>query len=286
MLITAAVYFLIPSVWKAVKNTNSKIQLRLWLIGTVVAAHWLTFYGSIKMGNSVSIALACLGSVSFFTAVFEPILMKSPFQKREIISGLIVVAGVALISFSLPEAPSKNLSYSWAIGLGIFSASLAALFSTLNKKYISDAHPLSISSIEMLSGAAFLTLIMFFVFPENMNHLPQFQPELFDANNLQNGALDLVWLVILSVLCTNLTFYLATTALNQLSAFTSNLTINLEPVYGIILGILIFKENNELNISFYLGTLIILCAIFVNIYIQRKKRKDVAKIEKSQKPFS
>ncbi len=286
MLITAAVYFLIPSVWKAVKNTHSTTRIRLWLIGIIVAAHWLTFYGSIKMGNSVSIALACLGAVSFFTSIFEPLLMRSPFQQKEIVSGLIVVAGVALISFSLPEAPSENLSYSWAIGLGIISASLAALFSTLNKKYISHAHPLSISSIEMLSGAVFLTFVMLFIYPENIANFPQFQPNSFDINNLQNGALDLVWLIILSVLCTNLTFYLATTALNQLSAFTSNLTINLEPVYGILLGILIFKENQELNISFYLGTLIILCAIFVNIYIQRKKRKDATKIENSQKPFS
>lgn len=286
MLITAAVYFCIPSVWKLVRNSPKKTLIRLFLIGIIVAAHWLTFYGSIKLGNSVSITLACLGSASFFTAIFEPLLTGKSFQTKEIASGLIVVFGVALISFSLPETRNSDLSYPMAIGIGVLSAALAALFSTLNKKYIQDAHPLSISSIEMLSGALILTAVMALFSPQELLSIPSFKPELFDIHNLQNGALDLLWLLLLAVLCTNLTFYLATIALNQLSAFTSNLTINLEPVYGIILGILIFKENQELNAKFYLGTFIILCAIFVNIYSQRKKRKHAQTITRTQKPFS
>jgi len=282
MLITAAVYFCIPQVWKLVRNTPKQTLIRLWLIGIIVAAHWLTFYGSIKLGNSVSITLACLGSASFFTSIFEPLLTKKAFQKQEIASGLIVVLGVALISFSLPDTNNPQLSYPWAIGIGILSAALAALFSTLNKKYIQDAHPLSISSIEMLSGGVMLSFVVLLFFPDQAIAFPSFNPELFDIHDLQNGAIDLVWLLILAVACTNLTFYLATIALNQLSAFTSNLTINLEPVYGIILGIIIFQENQELNLKFYLGTLIILCAIFVNIYIQRKKRKDAENNSRAQ----
>ena len=286
MLITAAVYFCIPSVWKYVKQTPKTTLIKLWLIGIVVSAHWITFYGSIKMGNSVSITLACLGMASFFTSLFEPWITRKPFQKQEIVSGLIVVVGVALISFSLPAPSQGNLSYSWALGLGIVSASFAALFSTLNKKYISHAHPLSISSIEMLSGAVTLSVILVLFFPEQRGIIPQFEPDRFDWNSLQNGALDLVWLLLLSIACTNLTFYLATIALKQLSAFTSNLTINLEPVYGIILGIFVFKENQDLNFTFYLGTLIILCAIFVNIYIQRKQRKNAARNPKSTESLS
>ena len=282
MLITAAVYFCIPQVWKLVRNTPKQTLIRLWLIGIIVAAHWLTFYGSIKLGNSVSITLACLGSASFFTSIFEPLLTKKAFQKQEIASGLIVVLGVALISFSLPDTNNPQLSYPWAIGIGILSAALAALFSTLNKKYIQDAHPLSISSIEMLSGGVMLSFVVLLFFPDQAIAFPSFNPELFDIHDLQNGAIDLVWLLILAMACTNLTFYLATIALNQLSAFTSNLTINLEPVYGIILGIIIFQENQELNLKFYLGTLIILCAIFVNIYIQRKKRKDAENNSRAQ----
>lgn len=257
----------------------------MFFIGIIVAGHWLTFYGSIKLGNSVSITLACLGSASFFTAIFEPLLTKQPFQIKEIASGIIVVFGVTLISFSLPETQNTELSYPLAIGIGILSAALAALFSTLNKKYIQDAHPLSISSIEMLSGGIILTAVIALFSPEQALLIPSFKPELFDINNLQNGALDLLWLLLLAVLCTNLTFYLATIALNQLSAFTSNLTINLEPIYGIILGILIFKENQELNAKFYLGTFIIMCAIFVNIYSQRKKRKNAQTDSRTQKPL-
>jgi drug/metabolite transporter (DMT)-like permease len=94
----------------------------------------------------------------------------------------------------------------------------------------------------------------------------------FDPSNLQNGALDLVWVLILAIFCTNLTFYLGTYSLKYLSAFTANLTVNLEPIYGIILGILIFHENNELNAKFYIGTLIIITAIFINPILSLRKK--------------
>jgi drug/metabolite transporter (DMT)-like permease len=267
------VYFCLPPVWKQLKNTPRSTIKHLACIGWIVAAHWLTFYGSIKVGNSVSITLACLGGASFFTAIFEPLITRKPFQSKEIYSEIAVMAGVILISWSLPESPSKQLSYPWAIFLGIISAALAALFSTLNKKYVSHASSLVISSIEMLSGALVLSLVMALFYPSDLLKLPQLHIDQFDVNNLQNGALDLLWLVLLSVVCTNLTFYLATIALNKLSAFTSNLTVNLEPVYGIILGIIIFQENKDLNPLFYLGTFIILGAIFINVFSSQLKRK-------------
>lgn len=274
MTLTAAVYFLFPNVWKQLFQLKKKEILRFLGIGAIVCAHWLTFYGSIKVGNSVSITLACLGSSSFFASIFEPLFLKQRFQKRDIISGLVVILGVAFISFSLPEPPDANSSYTPAIVIGITSAALAALFSTLNKKYIDNAPPLTISALEMLSGAILLGLVALLMFPESLSIFPTFNLELFDPNNLQNGSIDLLWLILLSVLCTNLTFYLATIALKQISAFTANLSVNLEPVYGIVLGIWVFKENQDLNIAFYLGTIIILAAIFVNVFIKEKVLED------------
>ena len=272
MSLTALVYLMIPRTWKLLKRIPKTTVLKLLGIGGIVCAHWLTFYGSIKIGNSVSVTLACLGSASFFTSIIEPLIMRKKWAINEITSGIIVIFGVVFISFSLPSDNVESQFYPAAIGLGVLSAALAALFSTLNKRYIEHADPLSISTIEMLSGAILLTIFLGVTNPSALLDLPKLDPSSFDWNHLQNGSLDLLWIVLLAVLCTNLTFYLATIALKQLTAFTTNLTVNLEPVYGIVLGIIIFQENQDLNFQFYLGTAIILGAIFSNIIIKRRLR--------------
>lgn len=273
MTIAALAYFLLPTVWKGLK-TISFVHFRTFFgIGIIVCAHWLTFYGSIKLGNSVSITLACLGSASFFAAIIEPIILKSKFIKKDILIGLVVIIGVLFISFSLPQNTNTNISYPAAIGTGLISAALAALFTTLNKKNIDKSHPLTISAIEMLAGAILLSVIVPLT-TENTIWYPQMDISKFDPQQLQNGALDLVWVLILAIFCTNLTFYLGTYSLKYLSAFTANLTVNLEPIYGIILGILIFHENNELNIKFYIGTLIIIGAIFINPILSLRKNEN------------
>jgi drug/metabolite transporter (DMT)-like permease len=174
-----------------------------------------------------------------------------------------VIVGVVFISLSLPQENNPNISYGWAIIVGIFSASIAALFSTLNKKYIQNIHPLALSTLEMVSGALALSLIIFggylFGIESISKHIVWLPTHSFGAEPN-----DWIWLVFLSVLCTNVTFYLASIALNKISAFTANLALNLEPIYGILLGIFVFKENKDLNLSFYLGTAIILVAIFAN----------------------
>ncbi len=271
MSITAIAYFLLPVVWRNLKSITKKDFLTFFGIGIIVCAHWLTFYGSIKFGNSVSITLACLGSASFFAAVIEPLVLKSNFIRKDIFIGLIVIVGVLFISFSLPQNQNQNISYPWAIGTGLMSAALAALFTTLNKKYINNLHPIAISAIEMLAGALLLSLIVPFI-STTVIWFPNIDLQSFDPSNLQNGALDLVWVLILSIFCTNLTFYLGTYSLKYLSAFTANLTVNLEPIYGIILGILIFHENNELNAKFYIGTIIIITAIFINPILSLRKK--------------
>lgn len=276
MAITAAIYLLIPAVWKQLKSLSLKTTLNFAGIGLIVCAHWITFYGSIKLGNSVSITLACLGSASFFAAVIEPTILRKPYSLRDIFMGLIVMLGIVLIYFSLPAQPQAtaaqpNLSYGWAIITGILSAAMAATFTTLNKKFITTAPTLAISTIEMMSGAIVLSLIILLFPMGDYQAFPAVDMAALNLHNLRTGPWDFVWIGLLAVLCTNLTFYLGTYALKQLSAFTANLTVNLEPIYGIVLGALIFKENEDLNLWFYLGTSLILGAIFTQAYLSSKE---------------
>ncbi len=276
MAITAAIYLLIPAVWKQLKSLSLKTTLNFAGIGLIVCAHWITFYGSIKLGNSVSITLACLGSASFFAAIIEPTILRKPYSLRDILMGLIVMLGIVLIYISLPEQPAAtaaqpNLSYGWAIITGIVSAALAATFTTLNKKHITTAPTLAISTIEMMSGAIFLSLIILLFPMGDYQAFPTLNMDSLNLQNLRTGPWDFIWIGLLALLCTNLTFYLGTYALKQLSAFTANLTVNLEPIYGIVLGALIFKENEDLNLWFYLGTSLILGAIFTQAYLSSKE---------------
>jgi drug/metabolite transporter (DMT)-like permease len=270
MAITAFVYFLFPTVWKNLMGMKKSQIFTFVGIGALVCAHWLTFYGSIKFGDSVSLTLACLGTTSLFTAIIEPLLLGYKINKREIFAGLFVLLGVGLITSSLPKNYNSNISYNWSIFTGLLSAFLAALFSTLNKKNIHKASPVTISAIEMMSGALMLTFITPLLYSKSQLKFPNFNIGKFDPNELQNGSMDLLWLLILSIVCTNLTFYLATKALNSISAFSSNLAVNLEPVYGIILGALVFNENKQLNNLFYIGAGIILLSIFSNAFLNKK----------------
>lgn len=268
MLLTGAVFLLFPAFWKNIKKLPSKDVLRFAGIGALVMLHWVTFYGSIKLGNSVSITLACLGTSSFFTSIFDPLINKRPFQKIEMILGIIVLLGLVIIYFGKNQENLTDLQLSntsWAIVSGVVSAGLAALFSTLNKNQMHKTSALVMSGIEMVSGAILLSLVML-VFPQLCtNPFPSF--------NILQGNYDLVWILILVLFCTNFTFWISIRAMEQMSAFTANLSINLEPVYGIILGAVLFKEYEQLNGSFYIGAIIILLAVVLQPIIQKIKEK-------------
>ncbi len=270
MLITALVYLLIPSVWRqlTVLPLNT---IKIFLgIGLIVCGHWLTFYGSIKLGNSVSITLACLGSASFFAAIIEPVVMKIPFSKQHIALGVIVMLGILLIYTSLPQPKVQGVSNGLAIISGLLSAFLAAIFTILNKQHINKAPALAISTLEMISGAILLTAILPFIAENPCYFWPSVDIHLLSLNTLSTGEWDGIWVLVLALVCTNLTFYLGTYSLQYLSAFTCNLTVNLEPIYGIILGALIFHENESLNSYFYIGASIIVLAIFAQAWLSRK----------------
>ncbi len=281
MMLTAIIYLLMPPVWKSIKGLSLHTIFIFFGIGLLVCAHWLTFYGSIKLGNSVSVTLACLGSASFFASIIEPLVLKQPFSKRDIYMGLIVVLGILFIYFSLPEnqpghvAKVGDVSYGWAVITGLLSAALAATFTTLNKANIHRAKPLAISTLEMISGALVLSVVVALISTDHIPWLPSLNFDSLSLENIASGPWDLIWIILLALLCTNLTFYLGTYALNQLSAFTANLTVNLEPIYGIVLGAAIFQENKDLNIWFYTGASIILGAIFTQAYRSNRKQATI-----------
>lgn len=264
MVITFLVYLLIPSVWIQFREISWRKFGIYFGIGLLVASHWLFFYGSIKLGDSASVTLACMGATSFFSSIIEPYMLSTPYSVKDIALGVVVIMGVLFIYYSLPHTNSSGGSYKYAIASGLCAALVGSTFTVLNKKYIAESSPLLISAIEMGAGALVLTIIT----PALYGHSTQWYPTIdihdMSLSSVRSGSWDLIWVLILSVVCTNLTFYLSTSSLHHISAFTANLSVNLEPIYGIILGALIFHENNDLNIDFYIGTSIILFAIFIN----------------------
>ncbi len=257
LLFTCASLLLFRTVWKNLPKLSTKTILRMMLVGVVVSVHWVTFFGSIKYSN-VSICLVAMATGSFFTSLIEPFVMKYKHKWYEMLLGLIVIPGMFLVVKFTP--PDMVLG----IYLGLVSAFLAAVFSIMNKKLLDenpDTDTLSMTFIELGSGLLFLSI----VFPlytrlmpgaENMPFLPQ-------------GYSDIFYLLILALACTTLAYVFALNALKHLTAFASNLAVNLEPVYGIILAWIIFKENEEVGPTFYYGVVIILLAVSLHPLLKR-----------------
>ncbi len=247
----------LPGVLRGLTRISIKNLLRFSGIGVIVALHWITFYGSIKIGNSASITLACLATTSLFTSLLEPLITKSKFNWIELILGLLVILGIILLT-------GVGELYYNAIIVGLISALLAAFFSVLNKKYITGQNTISVSVVELFAGFVFISLCYPLI--SMYNHQTQWIPQ----------STDWLWIGILGVFCTSIAYVLSLNSLKELSAFVANLSINLEPVYGIILAALIFHESQDLNLSFYLGTSIILLAVLLHpiiVKIEKQKRK-------------
>lgn len=218
-------------------------------IGVLVALHWLSFYGAIKLSNA-SIVLAAMASTSFFTSLLEPMITGRRFRLLELILGLMIIPPMAMI------AQNIDLSMHRGLWVAILSAFLASLFASLNKRYVDHAGPFEISFIEMFS--AFLTISL--LAPFTIEHISSLMPSMTDW----------VYLIILSLLCTSFAYVISMRALKHLSAFDSNLVINLEPVYGILLAVVILKEHQELNARFYIAVVLIMVIVFMHPFLQKR----------------
>jgi len=248
-------FIFIINVTKLFKTVSRKHFALFLGIGVLVAIHWITFFGAVKLSNA-SVALICFSTTTFFTSLLEPLITKKKFQWFETLLGLTVLPGMLLIVNGL------DTSYRIGIAVGLFSALVASIFSVLNKKYIQVATPVQITSIELFGVWAFITIIAPFI--------SWYNPEIIWKPDLS----DLLYLIVLALLCTTLAYFLSMNALKFISAFASNLAINLEPVYGIILAILILNEHKDLNPSFYLGVGIICISVFSYPFIKKRFQKN------------
>lgn len=262
MMFTAISMGLILWVGKRLKRIPLKEILRIGLVGFIVAVHWVTFYGAIKYSN-VSITLSCFASSALFTSLVDPLFNRSRIKPGEVILGLFAIIGIYLI-FSFQKL------YTTGIILALASSLLASIFTVMNKRLTTRHDSGTIVFWEISSGFLFLTLLLpayLYLFPS-----PQILP---------NGS-DFFWLLVHALLCTTLAFTLSMSALKELSPFTVNLSINLEPIYGILLAFVIFNENEELGLGFYLGTTIILLSVFgqafISYWIGKRRGKAVKKI--------
>ncbi|MBP2832326.1 DMT family transporter [Aquimarina sp. U1-2] len=235
----------------------------LLLAGVIIAAHWITFFAAIKISN-VSITLAMLSTGAFFTSILEPIFYKRKLIWYEVIFGMLVIIGLYII-FEVEG------DYLYGIIYALISAFLSSIFSLINGKIAQRYHAATISFYELLSGAGIITLYLAVV-PFFGTHTEGFSISFF-----QLSGSDWTYIAILASVCTAYAFIGSVQVMKYLSPYTVMLTINLEPVYGILLAVLIFGESEKMSPQFYYGALIIIATVLLNgIFKNVKKRKSSA----------
>jgi drug/metabolite transporter (DMT)-like permease len=257
MLITMVSLWVLYLLQGKARRIPVKAGLIISLIGTILALHWVFFYASIKLAN-VTIALTCLSTTALIAAVIEPLLLNKKFDSVEILLGLFAIAGIFIIY-------NTHLEFSTGIIIGLLSAVFTVLVSVLNKKIIDRYHPEHITLYQLTGGFIGLTLL-----------LPFFQ-YLFPGTWTAPTSWDWLWLIVLSWVCTILTFFLYIRALKKVSAFTMNLALTLEPVYGIVLAFIIYHENKNLGNWFYVGFGLIAVAVIFHMLrlIRTANRKSI-----------
>jgi drug/metabolite transporter (DMT)-like permease len=248
MLIVVAVLLAWPPLWREVRAVPARTLAAFAGIGVVVALHWLTFYGAIKLANA-SVAATTMAVAPLFLALIEPRIARRPFDARELVVGLVALPGVVLVVGGTPAGMQLGLA------VGVLSAFLVAIFGALNKRYVERASPLLVTGVELAAGTAFLTLVALLWSGQG--------PWLAVP-----GGRDASLLLVLSLGCTLLPFALALRALRHTSAFMAQLAVSLEPVYAILLAILLLGEQRELTPGFYLGVAVILAAVFAHTWMK------------------
>ncbi|MFH6768344.1 DMT family transporter [Gaetbulibacter aquiaggeris] len=251
MLIATILVFIYIKVSKTDISISPKAVVKLFIAGFIIALHWITFFGSIDVSN-VSIALAMFSTGAFFASIIEPIVFKRKIIWYEIIFGILVVVGIFIITQS-------ELKYLKGIILGISSAFLSSLFAVLNAKFLERHTATTISFYEFISGVAFITLFILLFYDG------------FSLEFFQLSMSDYGYLFILASICTAYAFIAAVYVMKVISPFTVILSYNLEPVYGIILAIILFPEKEKMSANFYYGAAIILITVMLNGLLKNKR---------------
>src|SRR5690606_7249948 len=243
MGLVVAALALVPRVWRALRALPMRLAAAYSGIGVLVALHWLTFYGAVKLANA-SVAATCMALATVFVAIVEPRIVGGRFSFRDLALGVAVVPGVALVVGGVQEGMRIG------VAVGVLSALLVSIFGSLNKRLVAEADPLAVTALELGAGAVALAALS-----------PRFGsvfPDLASDPFVLPDARDTVLLVTLALACTLLPFALSLVALRHLSAFATQLAVNLEPVYAILLAIPLLGEQRELTALFYIGVAVIL----------------------------
>ncbi|HVG25200.1 MAG TPA: DMT family transporter, partial [Thermoanaerobaculia bacterium] len=243
MILVAAILALFPRVWREVRRLPARLLAAYGGIGVLIALHWLTFYGAIKIANA-SVGATCMAIGPVFLALIEPLVVKRRFDYRELLLGTAMIPGVILVVGGVPAGMRLG------IAVGALSALLVAIFGTLNKLLVHRADALAVTAIELTAGAALLTIVAA-VLPGD------------GSSFVLPSTRDAVYLLILAAGCTIVPFTIALVALRQLSAFAAQLAVNLEPVYAILLATTLLGEHRDLGPKFYAGVAIILTLVLV-----------------------
>lgn len=233
-----------------------KVIVQLSITGLVIAMHWFLFFESARVSN-ISVSLAGMATTTFWTSLVEPILTRRSVKPLEVLLGLIVIGGLYIIfRFEFDNALGLTLA--------VLSALLSAIFSVLNAGFAKKYSEYGITFYEMLAAAIGIAI---FIPIYKVNMLDEVAS--YAIPNLNDWGL----IIILAVVCTVYAFSASVELMKRISAFAVNLTINLEPVYGIIMALLIYGEREQMSNGFYYGTLIIIGAVFSYPIIRRRQRK-------------
>lgn len=223
-----------------------RYTIKLLVTGFVIAAHWILFFGSARI-STASVCLAGMATTSFWTSLIEPIVNRKKIQPLEVFFGMLVIAGLYLIFHF-------EFNHALGLALALVSALLAAIFTVINSKLTHKHNQYTISFYEML-GACMITGFVLLIYTIIYNPV--------DYIFTLPSSTDWFFLIVLALVCTVYPFAVSIELMKRISAFLVNLSINMEPVYGIILAFIIFGDKEKMNLGFYMGTLVILASVIL-----------------------
>ncbi len=240
-------------VWYKKISINISRKLLLMFVGSgfIIAVHWVAFFEAIEVSN-VSVTLASLSTGAFFASILEPIFYKRKIIGYEVLFGLFVILGLYIIY-------EVNGNFLYGITLALIAAFLSATFSIISGKFAGKYSSSYIALYQIIGGVFLISLYLFF--SGQMN-----------ADFFTLSSTDWIYLLILGSICTAYTFVASIDVMRHLSPYTVMLTINLEPVYGIILAIIVFPETEKMSTGFYIGAAIIILTILANGYFKLKRK--------------
>ena len=264
LIAAVCIFFFLKAKGTSIR-TSKKGLLQFFGVGAIVALHWMFFYEAVKI--NVSLGLVCFSSGTFFVSFIEPLFYKRRIIWYEVIFGLVVFGIIYLISYTQFEV-KPGIHYFFdsilkpnqaVVIFSLFGAFTSALFAVLNGKLVRKHEATTITLYEMIGG--FLFMNVYFLLTQH-----------FGSSFFHVSGMDWLWLIILSVACTAFTFVISVNIMKEISPYTVVLSVNLEPVYGIILAWLIFNE--QMKISFYIETIVILALVFANAMLKSYFRKE------------